>query len=544
MENLRSLSIRARLALLLAVSIVSVLIVQFLDIRSSHDKLLQARQFTVQQQVESSYSLIEHYYQLHQQGMELEAAQKLAKDAIRSLRYGDNDYFWINDSTPVVVVHGAKPALEGKNVGQVKDPNGLYLFQAIVKAARAASAGGFVDYQWPKKGSDVPQDKLSFVKHFAPWDWIVGSGIYIDDVETTFQKDLGNALLLSAIIIAALVVIMMMISTSIRTPLNDVASAMRDISRGEGDLTQRLPSTGKDEISEISSAFNLFVERIQTLVQQVQQTSSEVTSGTERIIHCSGNIRSRTDNQLQQTDMAATGSEQMTQTIHEVAGNAENAADSARVADESAREGMTIMQNTQQQIVALADDMRSSQDVIQGLRNETESIGSVLDVIRGIAEQTNLLALNAAIEAARAGEQGRGFAVVADEVRTLASRTQESTEEIHNMISRLQEQSAEAVAVIERSAETSVTTSEMSQQAAETIAKISDAVASITEMNLSIASAVEQQSAAAREINGNVMQIVDSTQGINAAMQETESETSQLSTSSQQLNDLVSRFRV
>ena len=544
MNWLRSFSIRARLWLLLATSIVCVLIVQLIDISSSHDKLLEARQRTVQQQVESSYSLIAHFHGLQQQGMSKQQAQKLAGDAIRDLRYGDNDYFWVNDSQHVVIVHGAKSSLEGKKLDQLKDPNGLYIFREIVNVARASTNGGFVDYFWPKAGSEEPIAKTSFVKRFPQWDWIIGSGIYIDDVEAVFQKNMLDMVITSAVIVALLLAIMMLISSSIRVPLHRVSTAMDEISRGEGDLTQRLPASGNDEVTEIAASFNKFVEQIQKLVSEVQSTSTHVIDGTERIIRCSGKIRTLTDCQLQQTDMAATGSEEMTQTIKEVAGSAEGAADSARTADESARSGMTIMQDTQHQIASLADDMRSSQEVIQGLRSETESIGSVLDVIRGIAEQTNLLALNAAIEAARAGEQGRGFAVVADEVRTLASRTQESTEEIHSMISRLQDQSAQAVSAMERSAESSVTTSEMSQQAAETIALISDAVSNITEMNLSIASAVEQQSVAANEINGNIVQVVESTQGINKAMQNAESETAELSAVSQELKDLVSRFKV
>jgi len=530
--------------LLLATSIVCVLIVQLIDISSSHDKLLEARQRTVQQQVESSYSLIAHFHGLQQQGMSKQQAQKLAGDAIRDLRYGDNDYFWVNDSQHVVIVHGAKSSLEGKKLDQLKDPNGLYIFREIVNVARASTNGGFVDYFWPKAGSEEPIAKTSFVKRFPQWDWIIGSGIYIDDVEAVFQKNMLDMVITSAVIVALLLAIMMLISSSIRVPLHRVSTAMDEISRGEGDLTQRLPASGNDEVTEIAASFNKFVEQIQKLISEVQSTSTHVIDGTERIIRCSGKIRTLTDCQLQQTDMAATGSEEMTQTIKEVAGSAEGAADSARTADESARSGMTIMQDTQHQIASLADDMRSSQEVIQGLRSETESIGSVLDVIRGIAEQTNLLALNAAIEAARAGEQGRGFAVVADEVRTLASRTQESTEEIHSMISRLQDQSAQAVSAMERSAESSVTTSEMSQQAAETIALISDAVSNITEMNLSIASAVEQQSVAANEINGNIVQVVESTQGINKAMQNAESETAELSAVSQELKDLVSRFKV
>ncbi|WP_419812685.1 methyl-accepting chemotaxis protein [Bacterioplanoides sp.] len=544
MDWLRTFSIRSRLWFLLATSISCILFVQILDISENHDSLLKARQQTLQQQVETGYSLIQHFYNLQQQGLSEAEAQKLAGDAIRALRYSGNEYFWVNDSQHKVIIHGSKPESEGKSLGGLQDPNGVYVYREIVITARNHSQGGFVRYDWPKAGSDQPQPKASFVKRFPQWDWIIGSGLYLDDVEQAFQQNLLALLLKSALVLGLLITILLMISSSIRQPLNHVVEALHNISRGEGDLTRRLPIRGNDEITQIARTFNHFVEQIQAVISQVKQSSSRVSSGSQDIASFASSIRQLTNNQLQQNDMAATGSEEMTQTIREVASNAEQAADAARQADDDAKASTLIMQQTQQQISELADDIHHSQQVITQLRNETDGIGSVLDVIRGIAEQTNLLALNAAIEAARAGEQGRGFAVVADEVRTLASRTQESTEEINRMITSLQEQASEAVTAMERSAGSSATTSEKSQQAAETIARIHDAISTISNMNMGIASAVEEQSAAANEINGNIIQVVQSSNDIDQTMDKAESETQALLQSSDQLNTLVERFKI
>ena len=544
MKSLRQMSIRNRLWLMLGTAVAALVIVQALTLQKMYDNISSGKATSVQLQTDTAFSLLQHYYQLTQKGLPESEAKAQALQALKSLRYDNNEYFWVNDSRPVMIMHPINPKLDNQPLGDVKDPNGLYLFREMVQTVKAKPAGGLVNYYWPKPGADEPVSKVSFVKYFAPWDWIIGTGVYTDDVQADFRAAATPVLITSAVLLIILLILVITISSSIRIPLQYFTHAMHNIARGEGDLTQRLPVSGKDELTDIAHSFNTFVSQIHKVVTETQGTVEVLAELNQSIAGICRHTSELSDDQLQQTDQAATGSNEMSQTIQEVAGNAERAAEAARAADENARQGMRIMQSTQERIMTLAQDIQQSSAVIQNLRNETNAIGSVLDVIRGIAEQTNLLALNAAIEAARAGEQGRGFAVVADEVRTLASRTQQSTEEINQMISRLQEQAAGAVKSMEANAHNSEETAGSADQALHAISGISDAVSTITEMNLSIASAVEEQSAAANEITGNIVRIAESSGQIVGNMQSTGQAVGQLQSSTRTLIGLVERFKV
>jgi len=286
--------------------------------------------------------------------------------------------------------------------------------------------------------------------------------------------------------------------------LKVTTNLINHLSEGNGDLTQRLPTPDHDEISNLCLSVNNFVEQLHGMVSNVVSDVNELTSESGQLNEYSSELTVNADNQRMETNQVASAMNQMAATVQEVANNANNAADAASNAHSEVIKGRDIVSDTIDSIKDLANDINGASDVVNELEKNSDSIGGVLEVIRGIAEQTNLLALNAAIEAARAGEQGRGFAVVADEVRTLASRTQESTNEIQTMIEQLQHGSSRAVSVMKKSSEHAQETVGKAAESGSSLEIIADAVTTINDMNTQIAKATVEQSTVAEEINRNV----------------------------------------
>jgi len=327
-------------------------------------------------------------------------------------------------------------------------------------------------------------------------------------------------------------------------PLNIAVAAMKDIAEGEGDLTERLKVSGRDETADLARAFNQFIEKIHATISQVAGSTSQLTTAAEQMSLVTHETNNGVNKQKIETEQVASALNEMTATVMEVARNAESAADAANQADIQASEGKNIVALTIDSINTLATEVENAANVIQDVEKDSAEIGSVLEVIQGIAEQTNLLALNAAIEAARAGEQGRGFAVVADEVRNLASRTQESTEEIRKMIERLQAGSHNAVIVMEEGRNRAKESVDQAAKTGSALERITSAVADINSMNNQIATAAHQQGIVAEEINKNVVNITQ-------IADETSEGTIQLSKSgielahlAQDLQGLVGQFKI
>ncbi|MEJ2686010.1 MAG: methyl-accepting chemotaxis protein, partial [Gammaproteobacteria bacterium] len=299
----------------------------------------------------------------------------------------------------------------------------------------------------------------------------------------------------------------LVIGGTVTRPLSEVVAAMGDIASGDGDLTRRLQVRGRDEIAQLSEAFNRFSDKVRSVIAELSTSTQQLAAASDQMNHVTARTSAGVQTQRSEIDQIATAMNQMTASVQEVARNAVAAADAANRADAEASQGQEVVSGTVSAINGLAQEVEAAASAISKVESDSADIGTVLDVIRGIAEQTNLLALNAAIEAARAGEQGRGFAVVADEVRTLASRTQQSTEEIREIIERLQNGAHTAVQVMEQSRTRAQASVDQAGEAGRTLSGIMSSVGEIATMNTQIASATEEQGAVAEEINRNVANI-------------------------------------
>ena len=363
----------------------------------------------------------------------------------------------------------------------------------------------------------------------------------LDDAQQT-----GMITALAVAVIAGLIGLLLiwLTASGVTRPINSVAEMLKNIASGEGDLTQRLNYTKKDELGELVNWFNRFLDKLQPTIAQIKKSITEARGTADQSSEIARQTSEGMQVQFREIDQVATASNEMSATAHDVANSASNAANAAKGADQSAKDGMSIIERSTRDINQLADEVSKAVTEVEALAVNSEQIGSVLEVIRSIAEQTNLLALNAAIEAARAGESGRGFAVVADEVRNLAKRTQDSVEEIRQVIERIQSGTRGVVATMHSSQTQAHNNAGQIQQAVQALSKISDAVTVISDMNLQIASAAEQQSAVAEEVNRNVSAIRTVTETLTGQATESAQISSHLNSLTTHQMKLMDQFRV
>lgn len=487
-------------------------------------------------------------------GSNTEQLQNQAKSILRNLRFddaGDTGYVFVYDVKGVNITHGVNASLEGKNLYDFKDPNGVYLIRELIDAAK--KGGGYVQYSWKNTSGSV-NPKLGYAALVPKWNWVLGTGFWISGLEqqvavTEQRVNEGihnafiNTVIASVFAVAITAAIAVVVSRSITSPLHTTVLAMNDISQGDGDLTQRLMVKRDDELGKLGSSFNRFADDVGKMVIDIRQSSQSMNQASHKLNELLANMHAGINRQHEESEQVATAINEMSAASMEVARSAQEASTAAEHADHLVKQANNQLLIAIKVINGLAKQVDEGANAVDQLNQQSSQIGSVLDVIRNIAEQTNLLALNAAIESARAGEAGRGFAVVADEVRTLAKRTQDSTHEIEAMIEQVQQGTTTVNSIMQSIKSGSATSVNEAGEVEKALNEVLLSVNTITSQNAQIATAAEEQTSVSEAINQNMTTIVDIA---NKTANDTDVATSymhELSDTATQLEQNVSRYK-
>ncbi|NWA25341.1 cache domain-containing protein [Pseudomonas gingeri] len=522
------------------------------EVQETRQRLLSEAKVTLQNYVTQVMTAIKPLYDAAAPG-DMAARAQVVK-LLSSIKYGKDGYFFGYDSQVIRVFKSDNPDGVGKSFKDARDPNGVYVNRDLVQVAKDGTH--FLSYSASLATNEqVLVPKIGYTEYLPKWDMAIGTFVNLDgidaqvaEVETKVHQRMEGVILsilgITAVVLLVIAILGIWMANAILRPLQLMKLSLDDIAAGEGDLTRRLTINSQDELGQLAGSFNRFVDKIHGLVRQITEMTVQLTTLVSQVSDQAQRSEQAMERQRHETDQVATAINEMSSAAQEVARSAQGASVAAQKTDAEGQTAKRVVDGSIQQIHALVKDIRHSGTTLDSLQQDVTSIVSVLGVIRSIAEQTNLLALNAAIEAARAGEAGRGFAVVADEVRALASRTQQSTQEIQGMIDRLQTGTQVAVEAMRRSSEAGDGTSDRANEAGLSLDTMAQLIGTINAMNAQIASAAEEQTAVAEEINRSVHQIATAVDSVADETQRGAQTSRSLAELGRNLGKLVGQFRI
>ena len=511
------LSFSKKLWLPLVLSLIALLAISVFSAFMVRQVRLEERKADLTNIGQTALSLVKGYGALAEGGtMSKEEAQKRAKAAIKSLRYGSDGYFSISTSAQIIVMHPIKTELDGKDLSNFKDPAGNNLFVEITKAGSQPN-GGFVHYLWPKVGAAEPVAKTSFVISYQPWDWHLTTGAYMDDINAAFMRSLWQMVILFAVVAAALVALVIVINRGIlRTIGGDPAKAADVANRiAQGDLTPNI-ETAPGDSSSLLFAVRSMRDSLLNTITNIKTSADTIATASQEIASGNLDLSGRTEQQAGSLEETASAMEELTATVKQNADNARQANQLAESASDVAIQGGSVVSQVVQ--------------TMEGITDSSRKIADIIGVIDGIAFQTNILALNAAVEAARAGEQGRGFAVVASEVRSLAQRSASAAKEIKALID-------DSVSKVD-------TGSKLVEQAGATMTEVVASVRRVTDIVGEISSASQEQSAGIAEVGRAITQMDEGTQQNAALVEQAAAAAQSLQDQAATLAGLVGGFHI
>ena len=538
------MTLRGKLTAMTLATIGALAILFAVLLVDGKQRMMEDRQNKVRNLVEAAHGTIAHFEAEAKAGrMSEDEAKKAAAETIRGVRYDKIEYFWINDLNDLMVMHPIRRDLEGKKLDQLKDKNGKFLFQEFNNVVKSKGAG-FVDYLWPKPGAEEGVPKISYVMGFQPWGWVVGSGIYIDDVDARFREDAIVLLLWGLGIGGFIAGSLLLVSRSIILTLGGDPSVASAITRriAAGDLATPVDLRSGDSDSLMANLQSM-QETLRQMISSVVGNAEQVAAAADQLLKASEAVADRARQQSDAASSMAASVEEMSVSIDQVKENAAEANGISQDAGNISQEGATVIHTAAGEMRKISEAVQASSKIVEDLGRQSDQITSIVKTIREIADQTNLLALNAAIEAARAGEQGRGFAVVADEVRKLAERTSLSTTEIGAMVEKIQSGTRSAVSSMQAGVEQVGNGVELANQAGDSINRIRDGAERVVHVVNGISDSIREQSMASNQIAHQLETIAQMSEESAIAVRQTADAARQLHSLSAALHNTVAQFK-